>query len=124
MLTFNATFGIYLGYVNVQSTSEAALDLISTVWQEAAQKEANRSGIFISAVLVEGRVIYASEKGCPETGEFIVQATGVQNPKFYKYESGWKDSVKQVVRDVKAALKQTRVTLFFQAVEELDYIEG
>lgn len=45
MMTFNATFGVYPGYVNLSSEHESALDKVAIIWQEAAEKEVNNGGM-------------------------------------------------------------------------------
>lgn len=136
-IMFNAVFGIYPGYdfVHLRADDRArgsmqpigkpltAEEIVAESWKKFMALEWEESNILVSATCTGTKVVYPEKFGCPTYGEVAVEVQGVLNPKFGVVDSDWKDACVRIVKQVKAELQQERVTLYFQQVESLIYLE-
>jgi hypothetical protein len=124
--TFTATFGLVPGYF-VSQQDGADIHTFDVLWQTYMQKEYDESGIVISVVVNESKTVYPVAFKCPLGGEDTVTVSGVYNPAYRQplpslYNDDltkWRAAVLRVISAVKAALKQTTVTVIFSESQVL-----
>ena len=125
MLKFSATFGINAGYSphETDKNEDIAVEILAHKWHSAMAKVREVSGIMVSAQLSLVRLIYGRDLGCPYNGEVAVEVTGRMNPEFDKNDEDWSIAVIEIVEEVRKALRQERVSLTFEKVEEFIYFK-
>lgn len=94
-----------------------AMQVLIDAWQKQADSVFELTGIYVSAVVSESRVVYKKEWGCPEGGEVVFTVESTMNESFIKDSHAWKEAVIKVVKAVKQELKQSTVTLEFSTVD-------
>jgi hypothetical protein len=128
--TFTATFGLVPGYF-VSQQDGADIHSFDILWQVYMQKEYEKSGIVISAVMNESKTVYPVAFGSPLGGEKTITVSGVMNPEYFKNSGNlyhkdlihWRAAVVRVVKAVKKALTQTTVTIIFSE-SRVVYLKG
>lgn len=115
---FTVTIGINEGYShnNEQSVEEALKNFVE-LWRSVSLEVEKKSGIFVTVRVNTGKVVYQTEKGCPEGGEDVLILQGTRNPYHTADSEKWREAVLTIVEEVKAELKQTTVQLIFQPID-------
>jgi hypothetical protein len=116
-IEFKATIGVVEGYGHDNEGAVDATAIVAKVWQDAAKREFEANGIYVSASVSPSKVVYHTDWGCPVGGEVAATVAGSANPAFTEDLEAWKQAVLRVVGGVKAELKQTTVVVEFGEVE-------
>lgn len=112
------TIGINPGYFH-NNTAQENLVQFNNLYMKVAAEVLEQTGIYISAVSTESKCLYHREWGCPDGGEETFSVTATRNPKFCPDSNNWVNSVVEVVKRLKAELKQSTVTIEFSKVQIL-----
>lgn len=89
------------------------LDIASRAWKTFAKKFYEKTDVYVSAIVNEGRALYLKEWGCPSDGEYTVTYNCTMNPNFinglakYEYENG----VIWIAKQLKKHFKQHTVSI-------------
>ncbi|GAA0182521.1 hypothetical protein SH2C18_48880 [Clostridium sediminicola] len=115
-IKFEIVTGINKGYFH-NNESGNNIQRVSKLWQKIAKEEFDRSGIYVSAIILESKTVYNEDWGCPPGGEDTVVITGVANLEFVDNLSHWKDTVLNLAKKIKSKLEQKTITCEFRDVE-------
>lgn len=110
---FSVTFGVQRGYRPDGTVSEVTADSAVAVaykWQDAMEREFERSGISVGGVVTPSITVYCNRHGCPRGGESTATVSGSSN-KAFDGDADFYEALKRVVEDVKQSLKQTTARL-------------
>jgi hypothetical protein len=118
-VSFTATCGVNAGYN--ESNSNAKQGVAQVAWQQAAEEVYASSGVYVSAIITEAKVIYSKNWGCPVGGEAIIIIQGELNPEFAT-EKKYKEGVIQTLQKLKEELGQTTAQVVFHEVE-MEYLK-
>ena len=92
------------------------------IYKMTAGEIFTETGVYISAVQREVRMLYNGEWGCPEGGEFGYELHGVWNPQFSGHDAYF-DALRKLTLKLKQNLRQSAVYLETYPIE-LSYITG
>ena len=115
---FELVIGINEGYNHNNDSSINIYDL----YQEIAEKINEIHGIYISATILESRVVYSTAWGCPSGGEVVYIIKGTRNPKFVDDFEKYKKATERVAKTLASELKQSTFTLTWKNLE-LNYFK-
>lgn len=110
------TTGVNEGYTG-KNLVQDPLKKIVELWQQLALNEYATSGIYISAVATESKTIYNTAWGCPKDGEDTIVLTSIMNLEFISDREKWKQSVINIVTELKKILNQQTITIEFVKVD-------
>ena len=121
-VSFRIAAGIAAGYYhNLAGVADAALaNKVGELWQKLAQKEFEKSNVYVPAIITPASVIYSTDWGCPVGGEAIIRIEGSCNPQFADPEE-FRAAVLRIAEALKKELQQSTLTVeFFES--ELVYL--
>lgn len=116
-LTATSVIGLTPRYSD--ETPIYSLNDFGIFWQDAAQKQYMKTGIYVSAIISEAKVVYRVDSGSPVGGEHAVDVRADGNPVYSdelsesEYFKVWKDTFLTIVEEVAEKLNQTTVTIKF-----------
>lgn len=111
---FTITMGVTAGYFhNNENESEDVYD----IWSKYALEEFNNTGIYISAVINENKVVYNADWGCPKGGETVFTISAERNPQFVTDKEQYRQVVENIATKVGAELQQSTFTIVWSDVE-------
>lgn len=115
-MKFEAVFGVNPGFGHGNENPDPVATM-TNVWLEEMDTVRQNSGLYISALVVPGRISYPREFGSPEGGEEVVEVSGYYNAKFHKHMELWQSAVRLIVARCKDRLEQETVALLFVPCE-------
>ena len=123
---FEAVFGVVQGYGhdNGLTAGLTAGELVAHAWRLAMDADHTKVGFLCPATVTAGRVVYATEWGCPETGEVVATVVGNSHPKVHGDRlAEYREAVLRIVADAKRRLGQSRVQVTFTEIASFGYFE-
>lgn len=115
-LKFSMVVGINEGYGH-NNEKYNALELVGYAWQDTAKKVFEKTGVYVSATIVEGKTVYNEEWGCPVGGEITAICFGSANFLFVKDLNTWKEVVIEIAENLKKDFKQSSITIEFNEID-------
>lgn len=112
---FELIIGTNSGYFH---KNENAVDFFS-LYQEVAEKVAEETETYVSAVIEKKKVIYSVQWGCPCGGEDVYSVKGVWNPEYSELKA-YKEAVYKISKILASELGQRTFTLTWRKAL-LDY---
>ncbi|MBR1854225.1 MAG: hypothetical protein IJ794_13965 [Lachnospiraceae bacterium] len=103
------TIGVHVGY-SADTKEPVEEQKLIRIYRRAAEAAEAVNGVYISAVLWPSRVIYKTEWGCPEEGEFTYTFVGNCNPAFSDPET-YRKALLDLTENLKRELQQSTVLL-------------
>ena len=100
-----------LGRTIVNGKQLSDLDIASRVWKTFAKKFYEKTDIYVSAIVNEGRALYLKEWGCPSNGEHTVTYNCTMNPNFIKDMCEYENGVIWIAKQLKKYFKQHTVSI-------------
>ncbi len=120
VIRWTMTVGVNPGY-ELKQQKPMGFAEICTLYQKTAREVFEESGTYISAVCHESRVLYHTEWGCPEGGEYAYTFSGSCNPVFSE-KTAYLEALQQVAQGLRKKLKQA--TLLLEIVPaHLEYLK-
>ncbi len=101
---WSCTVGINSGY-ELNDQKNMPVDEIAGIYLEIAEEIRQETGVYISAVISESRLLYSPEWGCPKEGEYSYTLSGSCNLNFSKPEP-YLEALEKVMQKLKKRLKQ------------------
>ena len=97
----------------------SGLDKSNLVLIEAVNKVELKTGIYLSTETRPTSVHYKKEWGCPSEigGEDCICIEILRNPKFNSDPVKWKDACLELMRELKASLNQSTISVQFFNIE-------
>ncbi|HAU07927.1 MAG: hypothetical protein A2568_02235 [Candidatus Yanofskybacteria bacterium RIFOXYD1_FULL_44_17] len=93
------------------------------LWRNISLEVEKETGIFVTVRVNMGKVVYQTEKGCPDDGEDVLILQGTRNPFHTTESTKWREAVINIVEEIKIKMKQVTVQIIFQPIE-LVYIKS
>lgn len=116
-LRFEIVTGIKPGYDNLNSKDTDYENIASHLWQENAEEEFKKSGIYVSAVVKRSYTVYRESLGCPKDGERTVVITGTCIKETLDNIALWKKTVLSLAEKLRKQLGQKFITCEFMNTE-------
>ncbi|MCR5324959.1 MAG: hypothetical protein K6E85_17010 [Lachnospiraceae bacterium] len=107
---WSITIGVNPGYNN-KTQEYIPDDEFATACRKIAQEVEDETSVYISCVFYRSRVVYKTEWGCPEEGEFTNTLTGSCNPEFCKDIDKYIEAVEMFAKKLKEEYKQSTILL-------------
>lgn len=106
---WTVTIGTNPGF-ELENQQEMDIGTFTALFQKLAEKEAEESGVWITAVVIPSRLAYMHSAGCPIGGEYAFTVTGSCNPEFAAVDD-YVPALKRVIERLKEELEQATITL-------------
>jgi|AntRauTorcE11897_2_1112592.scaffolds.fasta_scaffold71457_1 hypothetical protein len=111
-MKFEVVFGVNPGFNHDNEVTDPVA-VMTMVWLEQMDLVRQNSGLYISALILPGRVSYPKEFGAPDGGEEVVEVSGYYNAQYHRYTELWQAAVRSTVSKCKDVLEQDTVALLF-----------
>ena len=104
--------GIKSGYEFSKNAKQVRLseEEIACLYRNAALRVEEKSGVYISSVIIPSITIYKNEWGCPKEGEYTYTLSGSCNPAFSDAEK-YKEALLVLAQELRKEFKQSTVLL-------------
>ncbi len=119
--TWTLSIGAIPGY-ELEGKQPMDIQTASEVFRSCAERVFCDTGVYVSAVIADCRMLYRSEWGCPQGGECGFLFRGTRNPLFTEQEP-YHDALLKLVRELKKELKQSAVYLETQPTTLIYFTE-
>lgn len=104
------------------NTKYYTVDFVAYLWDQIAQKEYEKSGIFITAILDVRSLVCGEVRGCV-LGDDAHVITTVRNPSEVSDSSIFFESFRNVVQEVREELGNPNMTMTIQKIEYYYFIQ-
>lgn len=106
---WSVTVGINSGY-QLENQEDIGLDAFVSEFQCITERIQEKTGIYITGVVVPSRTVYSQKFGCPKNGEYSYTISGSCNPKFAS-PSPYMDALRLTVTELKKKFAQATILL-------------
>ena len=107
--------------ITVSRMIEREIEKMIKSWQKHAKEYFDKTGIYVSAIVNEGRAIYNEDWGCPDGGERTLTFNCTRNPKFIEDDNMYRMGIYYITSNLKKEFKQHTITIT-KMNAEIDYI--
>ena len=114
--SFEIIMGVTAGYFHNNENENKEVEFKSE-YQRIAGELFSESGVYISAVITSGDVIYHTDWGCPVGGEKVFVIRGERNPLFMEDKNKYKEVVEQITERLMNKYEQSTCSLTWKEVE-------
>lgn len=90
---------------------EREIEKMIKSWQKHAKEYFNKTGVYVSAIVNEGRAIYNEDWGCPDGGERVLTFNCTRNPKFIEDKYEYQRGIHYIVANLKKEFNQHTITI-------------
>lgn len=97
--------------ITVSRMIEREIEKMIKSWQKHAKEFFNKTGIYVSAIVNEGRAIYNKDWGCPDGGERTLTFNCTRNPKFIEDKYEYQRGIHYIVANLKNEFNQHTITI-------------
>lgn len=109
VIRWSMSLGVNAGY-DLTDQKKMKIEDICAIYQDVAKEVFEDTGVYISAVCNDARIVYHIEWGCPKGGEFAYTFTGSCNP-FFSEKEKYTQALQMVAKLMKEKLHQSTVLL-------------
>ena len=115
--SFEIVMGVTAGYFHNNESSDKEVEFRAD-YQRIAGEVFSECGVYISAVITSGDVVYHTDWGCPVGGEKIFVIRGERNPLFVedKDKNKYKEAVEQITEKLMNKYQQSTCSLTWKEV--------
>ena len=113
--SFEIVMGVTAGYFHNNENQDKEVEFKSE-YQRIAGELYSDSGVYISAVITSGDVIYHTDWGCPVGGEKVFVIRGDRNPLFMEDEEKYKEVVEEITQRLMNKYDQSTCSLTWKEV--------
>ena len=114
--SFEIVMGVTAGYFHNNEDQIKETEFRAD-YQKIAGDLFNESGIYISAVITSGDVVYHTDWGCPAGGEKVFIIKGERNPLFVEDAEKYKEIVEEITKRLMSKYEQSTCSLTWREVE-------
>ena len=86
-------------------------DTMKTKWQEYAKEYFDMTGVYVSAIAIEGNAIYNKDWGCPTSGEPCITFNCTINPHFITDFEVYEAGIIYITKKLKKEFHQHTITI-------------
>ena len=114
--SFEIIMGVTAGYFHNNEDSIKEVEFRAD-YQRIATNIFSEYGIYISAVITSGDVVYHTDWGCPAGGEKVFIIKGERNPLFIDDKEKYRKVVEEITSRLMNEYEQTTCSLTWKEVE-------
>lgn len=111
---FTLNFAVEAGYAHENKSID--LVKVSEKLNEIANEVEEKTGLYISGMLSENKVIYKTDWGRPIGGENGLTYVSTANPAFVEDLQAWENACLEFAKQVKETFQQSTVTIIMKEV--------
>ena len=97
--------------ITVNRMIEREIEKMIKSWQKHAKEYFDKTGVYVSAIVNEGRAIYNEDWGCPDGGERTLTFNCTRNPKFIEDRYEYQRGIHYIVANLKKEFNQHTITI-------------
>lgn len=97
--------------ITVNRMIEREIEKMIKSWKKHAKEYFDKTGVYVSAIVNEGRAIYNEDWGCPDGGERVLTFNCTRNPKYIENDSAYKIGIFYIVFCLKKEFNQHTITI-------------
>ena len=114
--SFEIVMGVTAGYFHNNEDQFKEVEFRAD-YQKIAGDLFNESGIYVSAVIATGDVVYHTDWGCPAGGEKVFIIKGERNPIFVEDAEKYRNVVEEITKKLISKYEQNTCSLTWKEVE-------
>lgn len=97
--------------ITVNRMIEREIEKMIKSWQKYAKEYFDKTGVYVSAIVNEGRAVYNEDWGCPDGGERTLTFNCTRNPKFIEDKYEYQRGIHYIVANLKKEFNQHTITI-------------